>query len=154
MASVEFKTEDFLKGLSLLQAGLHNGAHQALVAAIKVAKDKAATTTLFHDVTGALRNSIASEIDGPYKGKVSAGTKHARFVNDGTAPHIIAARGSGTLRFVTADGRDVFRHSVRHPGIAPRPFMGEAADAGEQALDYGLEVFAERPIAFFNGGNT
>ena len=150
MSSVEFKTEDFLRALSLLQAGLHNGAHQALVAAVKAAREKAATTQLFRDVTGRLRQSITSEIDGPYKGKIAAGAKYARFVNDGTPPHEIQAKGGGTLRFVTADGRTVFRKSVHHPGTQPRPFMGEAADLGEQTLEYGLELFTDKPIAFFN----
>lgn len=53
-----------------------------------------------------------------------ADTPQARFTNDGTRPHVIAARNAKTLRFQWPDGpaslrgRDGFYHftSVNHPG--------------------------------------
>lgn len=151
--SVSFHTEDFRRGMDLLQAGLHNGAHQALVAAVRAARDSAKTTTLFKDGPDAdLRKSIREEITNAFEGRIiagGAGVNHARFVNDGTPPHVIAGRNGGSLRFVM-NGQTIFRRVVHHPGTTPRPFMDDAAKVGEQTLDYGLELMTERPIAFFN----
>lgn len=151
MSSVSFHTDGFRAALRELYAGLLNNAHQALVTAVHVAHESAATTRLFNDVTGRLRGSIAEEMTGSLEGKVTAGAKYARFVNDGTPPHEIRAKGGGMLHFVV-QGHDVFRLVVQHPGTAPRPFMGDAADAGEQALDYGLELFADQAVTHFNAG--
>jgi hypothetical protein len=151
MSAVEFSTERFRAGLHELRGGILRNAHQALRAAVHVAHEAATSSRLFNDVTGRLRRTISEEITGEFRGRIRTGAKYARFVNDGTPPHTIAAKGGGVLHFVV-QGHDVFTRAVHHPGTKPRPFMGEAADAGEQALDYGLELFTETPIAHFNEG--
>jgi Bacteriophage HK97-gp10, putative tail-component len=151
MSGVDFSTTRFREALRTLHAGIVNNAHQALKAAVHAAHEAAARTTLFRDVTGNLRGTITEEMTGPLEGKVRAGAKYARFVNDGTPPHTIAGKRGGTLHFVV-QGHDVFRKVVHHPGTKPRPFMGEAADAGEQALEYGTEYFTDRAVAHFNNG--
>lgn len=153
MSAVTFHTEDFRNALALLHAGLRNGAHQALTAALKGAADSARATTLFKDGPEAqLRKSIRTDTQGPLEGRLLAGGRsapYAQFVESGTPPHEIHARAGGSLRFVM-NGEEVFRRVVHHPGTSARPFMAEAAKVGEQTLDYGLELMTERPIAFFN----
>lgn len=153
MSAVEFQTEGFREGLDLLNAGLHNGAHQALVAAETAAYDSAKNTTLFKDGPEAkLRNSIRKELLDALHARVVAGghgVREARFVENGTAPHEIAAKGGGSLRFVV-NGHTIFRRVVHHPGTQARPFMAEAAVLGEHTLEYGLDYFSDAAVAKFN----
>jgi HK97 gp10 family phage protein len=153
--SISIDLRDFEKAFDDLKAGLQNGAHQALVSAVKAAHDSARTTDLFKDGPDAkLRNSIVMAITGSLSGSVSAGGRaasYARFVENGTPPHDIKPKKAGALRFVL-NGEVVFRRIVHHPGTAERPFMARAAAVGEQTLDYGMEYFSERPIAHFNAG--
>jgi len=151
MSAVEMHTDGFRGALRDLYAGILNNAPQALRAAVRAARDSAKSTKRFKDVTGWLRGSIREDFDGPFKGRLRAGPKYARFVNDGTPPHEISAKGGGVLHF-QMQGHDFFRRSVHHPGTKPRPFMDDAAAVGEQTLDYGLELMIERPIAHFNSG--
>lgn len=58
---------------------------------------------------------------------VFAKARHAKWVHDGTRPHLITARRARVLAF-QADGRTVFARQVRHPGTRPNPFMRRAAD--------------------------
>lgn len=153
--SVSVDLRDFERAFGDLEAGLRNGAHQALVSAVKAAFTSAKTTTLFKDGPDAkLRDSITMGTPDPLGGFIRAGGRgagYAVFVEAGTKAHEIRAKNGGSLRFVVA-GRTMFRKVVRHPGTQARPFMGRAADVGEQTLDYGLEFFSERPIARFNEG--
>jgi hypothetical protein len=153
--SVSIDLRDFERAFADLAAGLHNGAHQALVAAVKAAHTSAITTDLFKDgPDAALRRSIVMGVPDPFKGFVAAGGRaapYAQFVESGTRPHDIKPRAATALRFQVA-GAVLFRRIVHHPGTAERPFMARAAQVGEQTLDYGLDYFAESPIARFNSG--
>lgn len=135
----------FLADLNTTFAGIRNNAGQALRAAVQTAEADAKGTSLFNDVTGLLRRSVRSEVDG-LKGKLVAATKYALWVESGTPPHIIEGRRSGVLSFVSG-GQNVFARRVRHPGTAERPFMQHARDVGEQTLEYGLEYFTSAAIA-------
>jgi len=81
--------------------------------------------------TGRLRESIHKE---PIRwvgflkaeGKVVADAPYARYVHDGTRPHVIRARRAKALHFYW-QGREVFVKSVNHPGTKPNPFMTRAA---------------------------
>lgn len=153
--SISVDLRGFEEAFADLLAGLRNGAHQALVSAVKAAHESARTTDLFRDGPDAkLRRSIVLSFDGPFDGQVKAGGRaapYARFVEAGTPPHDIRPKKAAALRFVMG-GEIVFRRLVHHPGTAERPFMARARAVGEQTLDYGLEYFAERPIATFNRG--
>ncbi len=151
MSAVSFHTDGFRSALRDLYAAILNNSHQALKAAVRAARAKAEASRLFNDVTGTLRDSITDEITGPLEGRVVAGAPYARFVNDGTPPHVIRGKRGGVLHF-QVQGYEFFRRVVHHPGTKPRPFMGEAADEGEMVLDYGLEYLTEQPIAHFNSG--
>lgn len=151
MSSVSFKTEDFRSALRTLYAGILNNAHQALVIAVHAAKESAATTSLFNDVTGTTRANIREEMTAPLKGKVTSAGKVAVFLNEGTNPHEIRGKRGGVLRF-QVQGETFFRKVVHHPGTKPRPYMDQAAEFGEQVLEYGLDDFTDRAIARFDSG--
>lgn len=92
---------------------------------------------------GALRDSlrISVKVRG---GKVTASVKaggrkkgdvyYARFVEYGTRPHTIKARGGGALAFGGG-----FLRSVEHPGATPHPFLRPALDtrAGDAVVAAG-----------------
>jgi hypothetical protein len=51
---------------------------------------------------------------------------YTQYVNDGTRPHVIAARNRKYLRFVTHGGQIVFAKRVQHPGTKPTYFIDRA----------------------------
>ena len=54
--------------------------------------------------------------------QVGSGLPYARFVEEGTVPHVIKPRAGKILRFVI-EGREVFAREVIHPGYAGKPFL-------------------------------
>lgn len=82
--------------------------------------------------TGDLRRSVSMEggvIDGPSgpTAVIVADTPYAEFVDKGTAPHIIRAKGSGVLVFPwpkVGPGLFYFKQ-VNHPGTKANPFFSE-----------------------------
>lgn len=50
---------------------------------------------------------------------------YARYVNDGTRPHIIRPKNASVLRFVVG-GRVVYARVVHHPGTRANPFLDRA----------------------------
>lgn len=77
--------------------------------------------------TGNLRRTIQTDpiqVQGNQViGGVSVTANYARFVHDGTAPHVIRPRRARALRWQGAGGRAVFAMIVHHPGTRPRPFL-------------------------------
>jgi hypothetical protein len=78
--------------------------------------------------THALQRSIGSSYHGDGRWRVSATSNHAKFVHEGTKPHLIRVRpGKKSLRFFWVRvGRVVYPVSVRHPGTKPNPFLVRA----------------------------
>ncbi len=149
-----------IAALEDLKAGLVQAQAQALRTSIKEAAAHAKRTTLFKDRTKATRESIAAQFISNSAGKIFA-KGMAVFLENGTKAHRIEAgkrKGSkgrgrwrnGKLAFVSKSGEMMFRSSVNHPGTTPRPFMHEAAVAGEAALIHNLDMFASYAIAAFN----
>jgi hypothetical protein len=82
--------------------------------------------------TGNLGRSIEEEPmlpSGPFRvsGGVIAKAKYAKFVHDGTSPHLIRPKNGRYLVFPGRSGGMVFARSVRHPGTRARPFLANAA---------------------------
>lgn len=75
--------------------------------------------------TGRLVGSVAVRRRGGgllLEGSVVVTAPHARWVNDGTRPHRIAAkRQGGTLRF-TVGGKVLYRREAHHPGTKATHF--------------------------------
>jgi len=129
--------------LMLLKAGIHQAAALALKAGIAAAVASAKGTTTWKDQTGATRASIRGESFAG-RGFVEAGGA-SRFLEYGTRPHIIRARRAQALRFVVS-GVVLFRKWVRHPGTRPTHFLTEARHRGEQAFEWGAEVYVAEAI--------
>lgn len=131
------------RSLEFLKAGIRQAEILALRSAVKVTEDAAKGTNLFRDVTGGTRRSIHGTVFG-LTGTVTAGGA-AQFIENGTKPHIIAARNAQTLRFVV-NGSVIFRRTVHHPGTSGRPFMHQARERGAIAATYAAEYFVEAAI--------
>lgn len=144
MTAPIFDGAAFRISVRALHATLRRAAQRGLRDAIEAAATSARNTPLFNDVTGALRASITERV-GDLEGDVSANAKHARFVEAGTDPHEITPKRKQALRFVQ-NGRTVFATRVMHPGTKARPFMGTAADVGQQVLDYGVDYYVGEAI--------
>lgn len=129
-------------GLHLLKSGIHQAAELTLRSAVQAAESSAKGTTRFHDRTGATRATIRGSAFG-LQGFVEA-RGAARFLEEGTVPHLIVAHGKA-LRF-TVEGQVLFRRWVRHPGTRERPFMREARERGVQAAEWGAEIFVNAAI--------
>lgn len=58
---------------------------------------------------------------------VSAGTEHAFYLHEGTAPHVIKARpGKKMVFFLRSAGRVIYDNLVKHPGTKAQPFLSDA----------------------------
>lgn len=79
---------------------------------------------------GRLRDSIRYEREtaaGSVTAVFTANVPYARYVLEGTGPHVITASAARALRFYPAGGDTaVFRRSVNHPGTKPDPFPERA----------------------------
>lgn len=69
---------------------------------------------------GFLRNSINFEIT--EQGITISMADYGKYVEFGTAPHIIKAKNGQALKF-EMNGKTVFAKSVVHPGTRPNPFI-------------------------------
>lgn len=78
--------------------------------------------------SGELRDSIGSSLSttaSSVRLEAFATARHARFVHDGTRPHVIRARNARALRFQVG-GRTVFARQVQHPGTKATNFLSAA----------------------------
>lgn len=130
-----------------LHGALIQASQLALHAAVDATADSVATTTLYRDQSFGTRNSLRKGVS-VGSGFVSSGGA-TRFLEYGTPPHEIHAKGGATLAF-QMNGAMMFRKMVHHPGTQPRPFMGAARAVGELAADYGADYFANYAIEKHN----
>ena len=136
----------FRAELARLRGALVTAAERTVADAVGAAKASAIATKLFKDGPNArLRGSIDGKASS-LEGKVVADTPYARFVNYGTAPHVI----EGNPLAFRVGGSMVFARRVMHPGTKPRPFMEAAAAAGDKAMDSAAEKHANAAISTFN----
>lgn len=98
--------------------------------------------------TGHLKNTIGVDFDDDGKTFEAGPTaSYGAAVEHGSRPHEIRARNAKALHWVNAQGEDVFRRSVWHPGTSPQPYMRPSfekaiaplpeivAQIGEKALE-------------------
>ena len=80
--------------------------------------------------TGALRSSISTS-GGGLKYDITASTSYARYIEDGTSPHVITGNP-----YLTWDGQENGPvKSVNHPGNRAYKYMETACDAQTEGLD-------------------
>jgi HK97 gp10 family phage protein len=107
--------------------------HQRLAAAVaaegielvRAVQEDKLSGQMVGQVTRRLRDSIhleMAETETSVTGTVGTNVSYARFVHDGTAPHVIEAKSAPALHFFMG-GAEVFARRVNHPGTKPRPFL-------------------------------
>lgn len=92
--------------------------------------------------TGTLSRGLHDDVeatDAQITGTLGVGPEvpYAKFVHDGTAPHVIEAANGRALCFMV-NGQKVFARRVNHPGTAPRPFLTDALNAQREKIVAGL----------------
>jgi len=137
MIEVRFDASAFITWLRRAGAQAEINARQTLGQGIALALAHAKATQAFKDRTGELRSSITRGQKSTWSHFIRAGAKHAAYVEYGTKPHRIEARGRA-LRFIQ-HGELRFRRHVNHPGTKPTHFMDEAATVGARFLDWKME---------------
>ena len=155
-------SETHVKGLAELQKFLDDLAPKmeknvmrgALRAGMKVVLPVAQQN--IHSVSGELAAGLKLGTNAR-GGKVTASIKAkgthwyiAKFVEYGTAAHVISGRNGGWLRL--QDGR--FVKSVQHPGISPRPFMRPALDQMSGAAVLAAGEYIKKRLADKHGLDT
>jgi hypothetical protein len=139
-------SDAFRASLAAILVAIQRNAHQALKIAVDVAEKSAKDSGLYTSRTGLLRALTKGSVSAvSLTGKLVSAAPYARFVEDGTQPHVISVKGGGSLSFVSG-GQRRFARTVHHPGTAPRPFMQVARDLGEQTLEYALELATEAAV--------
>lgn len=149
--SVKIDATAFKASILDLTIDVAYAAVLAVKAAVDAAEASAKGTRLYTDGTGLLRQKTQGTTGSNFTGRLTADTKYARFVESGTKPHVIAAKGGGMLSFVANGGRR-FARTVNHPGTTARPFMAEAAVVGQVTLEYAAESFISAAITRRVGG--
>jgi hypothetical protein len=115
-----------------LDQNLDTAMAEALQQAGEFVAQEARTNHGYTDRTGDLTRSIGVEVAGEFFGgdlvaEVSAVTPYAKFIEEGTRAHPIAAR-TKALRFRGRDGHYVFRRRVQHPGTKAYWFLAGALE--------------------------
>ena len=100
------------------------------VAGVEVGKMKAAPP--YTNRSGALSRSVGFRILKRGRGRrvvFTAKAPHATYLEHGTPPHMIMARGKKALRFYSRRaGKVVFAKFVKHPGTKPTHFLSRTRD--------------------------
>ena len=71
--------------------------------------------------TGILKGTI--EVTVTPDGLMITMPEYGKFVEFGTAPHVIQARKKKSLKWKGGDGKAIFAKRVNHPGTRPNPFI-------------------------------
>lgn len=125
---------------------LQKGVLRAVTDATSEGAEEARSTHRYQDRTGDLTRSTVGRVigggGGDVDGEIVAAKDYASFVDGGTEPHEIHAKGDGVLKFKIG-GQWVSKKSVQHPGTAPDAFMGRALQKAERVLLREGEVAAD-----------
>lgn len=143
-----------IEGLSELRAAASKAdddiqatTRRAVSSAIAVGAVEMKTLVPFK--TGALHDSVEHRMTGEAEGVVEATAQHAASVDDGSRPHVIAARNAPLLRFRGRNGQWVSKASVNHPGAKAQPFSAKTAAAVEDALLLATNAGVDRALSNF-----
>ena len=144
---LEIDTKRARSGLTSLKAGIFNAEVLIIKAGIKAAEDSAKATTLWKDQTGETRKSIHGVFErGAYGPRGYVEAKGASYwLENGTRPHEIVARRKQALHFFV-NGQEFFRKRVQHPGTAEKPFMAQARERGEMAVEYAADFYIQYAV--------
>lgn len=131
---ITLNVEECAKSLQEIEQQMQDAARSSLREAAEAAMASIRGTTQFQDRTGNLRRTTRLIEKNDRTVELRTGVPYARWVEFGTSAHVITPKTpNGSLRFFVK-GQTVFANKVNHPGTKPRPFMEDAAIAGENAL--------------------
>lgn len=88
--------------------------------------------------TGFLRESIDSR-ETPFGFTVFPRAEYAKFVDQGTAAHIILPKTAKALRWYNILGAPIFAKKVEHPGTKPTFFVRRTVEAAKDRIHSLLE---------------
>jgi hypothetical protein len=132
--NVDIDTAPLLASLEIMPAVLEAEIERALVTSTFIVE--ADVKALTPRKTGRLFSGWESSMRGTNVGVVANRVSYAGYVERGTAPHEIVAKGNA-LRFTVA-GQTIFRKRVQHPGFAGRFMAKLGAEAAKPKI---LEEF-------------
>lgn len=88
--------------------------------------------------SGKARQSIVGKQESPLSGRVTMGVKYGKFIEFGTKPHVITARGRSLVAKI--GGKKVFLGKrVNHPGSKAYPFWNPAIKATKKQVPIELK---------------
>ena len=118
-----------------LHSDLHTVVNHAVHAGAAEARDHHTFVNRSYVLEDSIEGRILSSSAGRTEGEMVAEAPYASYVENGTRPHTIRARGTA-LRWMDGD-RPVFAKVVQHPGSKAYPFMRRAAKLAERLLQRG-----------------
>lgn len=147
---ISIDASDCLRNLKSIERRILDVPRMHLPTVVRVALRSIQDSTLFRDRTGELRGTLTIIDTGAFSKRLVAPANHAKWVNDGTQPHVILPVNGQFLRFVV-NGRVIYAKKVNHPGTTKRQFMEHAGEAGGQAMKILFEEGAERAVDYTAG---
>jgi hypothetical protein len=90
---------------------------------------------------GGLRRSITSRVETAERGRVGTNLSYARYVQDGTRPHVIRAKRAKALSW---PGASHPVRSVKHPGTKANPFIDRGVARSKSEFEREGKAFGYR----------
>lgn len=129
-------------------AKLGKAPEQALAATAVKIEEYIDTQLAVHAKTGALERSLGKKRI-PFGWEIGHDSRvapYARFVHDGTRPHLILPKKKKALRWAS-DGKFFFsKKGVRHPGTKPDRWMDRAAAMAPKIFEQQLQRILSQRI--------
>ena len=142
MISVDIDRSDLDRAAVRFLTELAQGAQKAATAEAEATRERIASGLYWTNRTGKTGQSFRVEAGvETLSATLTSGSKVARFLLNGTPPHVIQARRRDALAFVV-NGTQVFRRRVNHPGTKARPYLQTEATRAEPALMQRVESAA------------
>lgn len=100
--------------------------------------------TGFNHATQGIHSGVENTSEG-FKLYLGHSMKYGKFLEEGTAPHLIRAKNKPYLHFKASNGNWVKTKEVKHPGTAPRPLLEDTIKNNIDSLRNDLLNEWERP---------
>lgn len=146
MFAFDFNTTALAAAVERLKGEIPSASRDAVQATAQESLARITKPSYWQGRTGKTAKSFSARVTSDYSSTVTSSAPVAAFLNDGTRPHVIAAKGSGFLRFVQ-NGSVRFARRVQHPGTKAinyeaaeqREGQKDLAEYGDSALHRAVE---------------
>lgn len=147
MIEIEIDRRDLDRAAVRFLTELAQGAQRATKDEAEATRERIASGLYWTNRTGKTGQSFRVEPGvESLSSTLASGSKVARFILNGTQPHVIQARRRDALTFVV-NGTQVFRRRVNHPGTKARPYLQMEATRAEPALMRRVESAANAAVS-------